>query len=146
MSAKLFTIVVAIFLAVAFSMFIFIDSLNGNLNEATGLVVSEDSFSTYLETHPAIESMPKSSSVELVIGDTIYEIEGRNVYVSEKQMDNDLKISLPEGYEKVIGEFGLCEAMRMANKDNSLNVELYSSKTMLFLKYRNLLKYGECLK
>lgn len=146
MSAKLFTIVVAIFLAVAFSMFLFIDSLNGNLNEATGLVVSEDSFSTYLETHPAIESMPKSSSVELVIGDTSYEIEGHNVYVSEKQIDHDLKISLPEGYEKVIGELGLCDAMRMANKDNSLNVELYSSKTMLFLKYRNLLKYGECLK
>lgn len=146
MSAKLFTIGIALFLAVAFSMFILIDSLGGNLNEATGLVVSEDSFPTYLETHPAISSLPKSSSVGLVIGSKNYEIDGRNVHLTDSQINNDIKITLPEGYETIIGELGLCDAIRKANNEKKLVVDLYASKATLLLKYRNLLKYGECLK
>lgn len=145
MSTKLFTIGVAVFLAVAFSMFLFIDSFNGNLNEATGLIVSELSFPTYLETHPAIESMPKSSSVGLVIGNKNYEIEGKNVNQITEHSEEDIKITLPENYETVIGELGLCEAMRKASKDNQLKVELYTNKIFLLLKYRKLLKYGGCL-
>lgn len=146
MSAKLLTIGIALFLAVAFSIFILIDSLGGNLNEATGLVVSEESFPTYLETHPAISSLPRSSSVGLVIGSKNYEIEGRNVYLSDSQINNDLKITLPEGYETIIGELGLCNAIRKANNEKELVVDFYTSKATLLLKYRNLLKYGECLK
>lgn len=147
MSAKLFTIGVALFLAVAFSMFLFIDSFNGNLNEATGLIVSEQSFPTYLETHPAIESMPRSSSIGLVIGDKNYEIEGHSVYLSNEEIvDKDIKVTLPENYETLIGELGLCEAIRKASKDNDISVELHASKAVLLLKYRKLLKYGGCLK
>lgn len=146
MSAKLFTLGIALFLAVAFSMFIFVDSLNGNLNEATGLIVSDESFPTYLETHPAITSLPKSSSVGLLIGNKNYEIDGRNVYLTDDQGSKDIKITLPEGYETIIGELGLCDAIRKANKDNQLVVDIYASKTTLLFKYRKLLKYGECLK
>lgn len=146
MSAKLFTIGVAMFLAVAFAMFLFIDSLNGDMNEATGLIVSEGSFPTYLETHPAIESMPKSSSVGVVIGENNYEIEGRSVYLSNDEIDNDIKVILPADYEEIIGELGLCDAIRKANTENNLKIELHASKATLFLKYRKLLKYSECLK
>lgn len=146
MSAKLFTIGVAMFLAVAFSMFLFIDSFSGNLNEATGLVVSEGSFPTYLETHPAIESMPKSSSIGVVIGDNSYEIEGRSVYTTNSEVTNDIEIMLPENYETIIGELGLCDAIKKANSENDLKIELHASKATLFLKYRKLLKYSECLK
>src|SRR5687767_7777489 len=99
MSGKLFTIGVLIFLATAFVMFLFIDSFKGNTNnEATGLVVSTESFPTYLETHPAIASMPKSSAIELDIGGSIYEIEGQNVHITDKEIVNkDIKISLPAG-------------------------------------------------
>ncbi len=145
MSTKVFTIGIAIFLAVAFSMFLFIDSFNGNLNEATGLIVSEESFPTYLETHPAIESMPRSSSVGLTIGNTNYEIEGKNVNKISEHSEEDLKIILPENYETVIGEIGLCEAIRKANSENQLKVELYTNKAILLMKYRKLLKYSECL-
>lgn len=146
MSAKVLTIGVAMFLAVAFGMFLFIDSFKGSLNEATGLVVSEGSFPTYLETHPAIESMPKSSSIDVVIGDNNYEIEGRSVYLNNNEVDSDIKVILPENYESIIGELGLCDAIRKANRDNDLKIELYTNKAALLLKYRKLLKYGECLK
>ncbi|MBM3232335.1 hypothetical protein FJZ21_03095 [Candidatus Pacearchaeota archaeon] len=145
MSAKLFTIGVAIFLAVAFTMFLFIDSFNGELNEATGLIVSQESFPTYLENHPAIESMPKSSSIGVIIGENNYEIEGRSVRPIAEHSEEDIKIILPENYEKIIGEVGLCEAVRKVNKDNEFKVELYSNKAFLLLKYRKLLKYGKCL-
>lgn len=145
MSTKIFTIGIAVFLAVAFSMFLIIDSFNEKLNEATGLIVSEESFPTYLETHPAIGSMPKSSSVGLVIGSKNYEIEGRNVYLINEHANEDFKITLPENYETIIGDLGLCEAVRKANKDNQLKVDLYVNKAFLLLKYRKLLKYSECL-
>ena len=146
MSAKVFTIGVAMFLAVAFGMFLFIDSFKGSLNEATGLVVSEGSFPTYLETHPAIESMPKSYSIDVVIGGNNYEIEGRSVYLNNDEVDSDIKVILPENYESIIGELGLCDAIRKANRDNDLKIELYANKATLLLKYRKLLKYSECLK
>lgn len=126
-------------------MFATIDSFDSKLNEATGLVVSEQSFSTYLETHPAIESMPKSSSVGLVIGSKNYQIEGKSVNEITDHGEEDLRITLPENYETIIGDMGLCEAIRKANSENQLKVELYSSKAVLLLKYRKLLKYGECL-
>ena len=146
MSSKLLTITVTVFLVLVFSMFLFIDSFNDRLNEATGLVVNSQSFPTYLETHPAIENMPKSSLIGIVIGNRNYEIEGKNVYLSDKQKINDIKITLPEDYEAVIGNLGLCEAVRKATKNNELGVDFYINKAILLLKYRNLLKYKGCLK
>ncbi|MEK6909165.1 MAG: hypothetical protein AABX23_03880 [Nanoarchaeota archaeon] len=146
MSAKLFTLSVIIFLALAFVMFLFIDSFNGNLNEATGLVVNTESFPNYLETHPAVESLPKSSSLELIIGSKTYEIDGKNVILSDgKNTDKDIKVILPQGYESVIGEIGLCDAIKKANKNKELDFELYVNKATLLLKYRKLLKYSDCL-
>lgn len=146
MSSKLFTIGILILLALAFSIFIFIDSFKGKINEATGLAVSIESFPTYLETHPAIESLPKSSIVELKIGETTYEIEGRNVHKEQVIKEKDVKITLPSGYETIIGEIGLCNAIKKANSEKDLKVDFYTSKPMLFLKYRKLLKYRECIK
>lgn len=133
------------FLATAFVMFLFLDSLKGNTTEATGLVVSEESFPTYLETHPAIEGMPDSSLVELNIGDNTYEIEGQHVYLTQSEGEKDLKITLPSGYEEIIGQIGLCNAVKKANENNELGVELHASKATILFKYRKLLKYGECL-
>ncbi len=146
MSAKLFSIVVLIFLSVAFSMFLLIDSFNDKLNEATGLIVSTDSFQTYLETHPAIENLPKKAAIEIQIGENDYEIEGQNVKLSNKDVDEkDIKISLPEGFEGVIGELGLCGAVKKAYNENTLNVETYASRVSLLLKYHKLLKYSDCI-
>ena len=146
MSGKLLIATVIIFLGLAFSMFLFIDSFDNKFSEATGLAVSSESFPTYLETHPAIENMPKSSSIGIVIGNRNYEIEGKNVYLSDKQKINDIKITLPEDYEAVIGDLGLCEAVRKATKNNEFGVDFHINKAILLLKYRKLLKYGGCLK
>lgn len=146
MSAQLFTLTVAIFLALAFGMFIFIDSFDGDLSEATGLVVSTESFPTYLETHPAVSTLPKSASIGIKIGDSSYEVEGNDVKIAEELSGNDVVVSLPEGYETVIGELGLCGAVKKAYNDKEVSVEAFASKTVLFMKYRKLLKYGECVK
>ena len=146
MSGKLLTITVIIFLALAFGMFLFIDSFNRDLNEATGLAVSAESFPTYLETHPAIENLPNKAAIEIKIGENDYEIDGQNVHLSNNDVkDKDIKISLPEGFETVIGELGLCEAVKKAYNENTLSVETYASKVNLLLKYRNLLKYNDCI-
>lgn len=146
MSAKLFTIVVAIFLALAFVMFLFIDSFNSKVSEATGLVVSVDSFPVYLETHPIISSLPKSASVGIKIGETFYEVEGNKVSLGNDFSTKDVIVTLPSGFEDVIGSLGLCGAIKKANNDKELVVETFSSKTSLLFKYRKLLKYSDCLK
>ncbi|MEK6915965.1 MAG: hypothetical protein AABW89_05495 [Nanoarchaeota archaeon] len=145
MSAKLLVFSVILFLGLALGMFMFIDSFKGKLNEATGLVVEAGSFPTYLETHPLISALPRDASIGIKIGSLFYEIDGRNVYLKEELSDEDIIISLPEGYEKIIGVVGLCEAVRKAHAENEVNIEMFSSKVSLFLKYRKLLKYSDCL-
>lgn len=146
MSAKLLAVTVIVFLALAFGMFLFIDSFDTNLNEATGLTVSSESFPTYLETHPAVSTLPKSASIGIKIGETAYEIEGQDVGHAQELSGKDIVVSLPQGYETVIGELGVCDAIKKAYNDGQVSVETYASKTVLFMKYRKLLKYGECLK
>jgi len=145
MSAKLFSIVVMIFLAVAFGLFLIIDSLNDKVSEATGLVVSIDSFPTYLETHPAISSMPKSATIGIKIGDSSYEIEGRDVKSASALTDKDVIVYLPAGYETIIGELGLCNAVKKAYNDKDIKVDVFASRTKLLLKYGKLLKYNDCV-
>lgn len=140
-----FGIVVGISLFVFFGISLLIDSSNKKLSEATGLVVSIDSFPAYLETHPILESLPKNAEIEILIGDIIYEVKGHGVYEVDKVENKDLSISLPEGYESEIGELGLCSAIQKAIKNNEVVIETYSSKFNLFLKYSKLLKYKECL-
>ncbi len=146
MSAKLFSILVLLFLAVAFSMFLFIDSFNERFNEATGLVVNAESFPIYLETHPAANALPKKASVEVLIGENAYNINGNKVSTGNKDFDSDITIKLPQGFEEEIGRIGLCNAIGEAVKDDKINVELHASKTSLMLKYYKLLKYKNCLK
>lgn len=146
MANKLIVLGVLIFLIVSFSLFMFIDSSNQGLNEATGLVVGEGSFPIYLETHPVVASLPKDASIGVRIGKNSYDINGRNVNLKEDLSNKDLIVSLPEGYEKVIGELGLCGAAKQAYKDHKIVLETTSSKVSLFFKYRKLLRYGDCIK
>jgi hypothetical protein len=146
MSKKLLVFIVVLFLGLAFWMFSFIDSFNSRISEATGLVVSADSFPVYLETNPAINDLPGGASVEIAIGDNLYKINGRDVSpIKSEDAKKDIKIFLPEGYENVIGELGLCGALKKAYVNKEISFETYSSKMMLFLKYHKLLKYNSCL-
>jgi hypothetical protein len=146
MQTKFFTITVLVFLALALGLFILLDSFNGAINEATGLAVSSESFPTYLETHPAVSNLPKDALIGVKIGATSYEIEGREVSKIQDSLEGDVVVTLPEGYEEVIGELGLCKAIRKAYLEDKISVETSLNKMSLFLKYRKLLKYGDCLK
>ena len=146
MSTKLITISVFVALALLLGIVLFMDSSNTRLGEATGLVVSVESFPSYLEAHPVMKLLPKSASVEVIIGKNNYEISNGGVKLVSKLSDKkDVSISLPEGYITRIGELGLCSAIKEANKNGELNVETHSSKLKLILKYRKLFKYRDCL-
>ena len=126
-------------------MFLFMDSLSGDLSEATGLVVSTESFPNYLETHPAVSTLPKSAAIGIKIGESSYQIDGRDVRSTNELPDEDIIVFLPEGYETIIGELGVCKAIKKAYNDDVFSIETHQSKAMLFLKYRKLLKYSECV-
>jgi len=145
MSSKWVTFGVLVALILLLGAVLFIDSSNTRLNEATGLVVSVESFPSYLETHPVMKLLPNDASVEVVIGSNIYEINGRSVSLTGSAVDGDVSVYLPDGYVTRIGELGLCSAIKEANKNGELNVETHSSKLKLILKYRKLFKYRDCL-
>jgi len=145
MSSKWVTFGVLVALILLLGAVLFIDSSNTRLNEATGLVVSVESFPSYLETHPVMKLLPKDASVEVVIGSNVYEINGRSVYLTGNAVKGDVSVYLPDGYVTRIGELGLCSAIKEANKNGELNVETHSSKLKLILKYRKLFKYRDCL-
>ena len=146
MSSKLIIIGVFVSLTLLLGAVLFIDSSNTRWGEATGLVISAESFPTYLETHPVFKSLPNSASVGLVIGNNNYDVSDEGVRLtSELSDEKDVSISLPDGYLNRIGELGLCSAIKEANKKGELNVETYDSKFSLILKYRKLFKYRDCL-
>ncbi|MBS3081984.1 hypothetical protein J4416_03590 [Candidatus Pacearchaeota archaeon] len=146
MVAKLLVVGTLVFLAVVLGMFLFIDSSNKGLSEATGLVVNSESFPTYLETHPIISNLPKDASIGIKMGSASYEVRGHAVYLNNGlEGKEDITFSLPEGYESVIGEIGLCGAVRKAYKNDEISFETHSSKIKLFFKYRKLLKYSDCI-
>ncbi|MEK6793090.1 MAG: hypothetical protein AABX96_02655 [Nanoarchaeota archaeon] len=146
MSSRLITVGVFVALVLLLGVILFIDSSNNKLSEATGLVVSIESFPTYLETHPVFKSLPNGAFIEVVIGENNYEISDSGVYLTNELFDKkDVSVYLPGEYLSRIGELGLCSAIKEANKNGDLNVEIYTSKLNLLLKYRKLLKYRNCL-
>ena len=123
---------------------IFLDETNTSIYEATGLVVSLESFPTYVETHPIMRDIPKDASVSLEIGGQSYGIEGKRVIKDRVISEPDISVKLPEGYEVRIGEVGLCTALREAVKDGELTFETHISKTRILTKYYKLIKYNKC--
>jgi hypothetical protein len=114
------------------------------LYEATGLVVDGASFPVYLETHPLFRDLPSKTRIDVVIGDIHYGITGNTINRGRPE-NPDLTVELLEGYETVIGQKGLCEAIREAHSRGELAVTPHVSTAKLLFKYSGLLKYRTCL-
>ena len=124
---------------------LYLDSGNSRLSEATGLVVTTETFPVYMETHPLIKDLPKDSSISLVIGGQAYGVSGRDIQVDRVINDADISIDLPASYISRIGEIGLCGAIKEAVNAGDLKFDTQMSKTKLFLKYYKLIKYRKCI-
>lgn len=123
---------------------IFFDETKSRVSEATGLVVSLESFPTYVETHPIMKDIPKDATINLEIGGQAYGIAGKEIIKDKIIAYPDISISFPAGYETRIGEIGICSALEEAVKNEDLNLEIYASKTKLLTKYYKLIKYKKC--
>lgn len=145
MASKKAVVLGFIVLIVVFGLFVFLDDSAKTLHEATGLVVSAESFPVYLETHPVVDALPKDAAVAITIGGQAYGVEGHTVSTDTVIADPDISVNLPAGYEARIGQVGLCQGLREAVASNSLQIEHSVSTMTLFFKYRKLLKYRECL-
>ncbi len=124
---------------------LWLDSGNTRLSEATGLVVTTETFPVYMETHPLLKDLPKDASISLTIGGQAYGISGKSIQVDKVINDADISIELPSGYEGRIGEVGLCSAVKEAIKNGDVKFETKVSKTKLMLKYYKLIKYRSCV-
>ncbi len=116
-----------------------------NLGEATGLAVSLESFPVYLETHPLFKDLPKSANVEINLGENNYAVSGKSVTANVIADNPDLTVNLPERYVSRIGEVGLCSALKEAIAGGEIEISTELSKLELFMKYRKLIKYRDCL-
>ncbi len=145
MASKLIISLSIVFLLVVFGIALFFDQKNIQISEATGLVVSLESFPSYMETHPIMKDLPKDASISLEIGEQIYGIADKEI-IKDKIISNPhISIKLPKGYEMRIGEIGLCSALSEAIKEEKLNFETYISNAKLITKYYKLIKYKKCL-
>lgn len=116
-----------------------------NLREATGLAVSVESFPVYLETHPLFKDLPNNADVEISIGENNYAVSKKSVSANVVSENPDLTVKLPERYVSRIGEVGLCNALKEAINNGEIEISTELSKFELFMKYRKLVKYRDCL-
>ena len=112
--------------------------------EATGLVVSVDSFPVYLEAHPLFKDLPKGSNVEIDLGNSKFAVSDKSVTTKSTVSEPDITVKLPDRYASRFGEVGLCVALGEAVANGEIEVSTELSKFELFLKYRKLLKYRKC--
>ncbi len=134
-------------IALVFAAAYFYDNVSGiDLREATGLVVSLESFPVYLETHPLFDKLPEKANFEINFGGNAYAVSKNGVNENGVVENPDFSLSLPDKYASRIGEVGLCAALKEAVTNGEIEFSTSASKFELFLKYRKLVKYRDCLR
>jgi len=118
---------------------------NKEISEATGLAVNVESFPVYLETHPLFNDLPKKTNFEINLGDNSYAVSGSSVTANAVAENPDFSVSLPEEYVSRVGVAGLCAALKEAITDGEIEISTGLSKFELFVKYRKLVKYRDCI-
>lgn len=91
-----------------------------------------------------VHDMPSDGNVALFIGNNAYTLTKGSVLPGEPAQP-DVTIRIPAAYLEVIGDYGPCAALAIANQHGDLAVELHGSSTSLGWKYKKLIKYKSCL-
>jgi len=119
------------------------------INEQKGIILTNEELPGYLENHQLIQALPDESNIQLTIGENEYIIEdGEVTPISEEnlaEVETDISIEIKEDAASKIGELGLCGAAGELAETGSVEIETNLSEKDLAWKYRDLLKYRECI-
>jgi hypothetical protein len=103
---------------------------------------SERSISS-LGSEQIVEDLPDKAVISLKIGEKDYTVLKGEIKEG-KASSPDIAVTLPAKYASGFSN-GLCNAVREANKNGDLQVEIFASKSSLTWKYKGMLKYKDCL-
>lgn len=90
-----------------------------------------------------VKDLPKKAVIELKLGEEYYAVTKDSISAG-RPSNPDLTISLPAHYANQIA-FGLCSMVKKASDNGDLSMEMHSSQAALMWKYKNMLKYKNCL-
>lgn len=90
-----------------------------------------------------VKDLPKSAVIELKIGEEHYTVSKSSVTLGRPE-NPDITLTLPTKYSTELSK-DLCGAVKQANQNRDLGVEIHTSQTALMWKYRGMLKYKDCL-
>jgi len=111
-----------------------------------GGIITKQDFSNYLESHPAIQDLPKDSYIELNLGEDEYLISKEQVLIKELgNIESDIGVAIPEEYLSMVAEVGLCQTIGQIAKEGDFEIDTNLSTMELINKYKSLLKYKACL-
>jgi hypothetical protein len=109
-------------------------------------IITEQDFSNYLESHPAIQDLPEDSYIELNLGEGGYLISEEQVLIQELgDLESDIDVTIPEEYLSMVEEVGLCQTIGEITKEGDFEIDTNLSTFELINKYKGLLKYKDCL-
>jgi len=107
------------------------------------VLLTPENLPAYLSSNSIIKEMPSSAKLTIYFGDRVYSLKDEEIILSEIP-DPEIIISIPENY--LNHEWtSFCSLAKTASSNGDLQVNLIASKTKLALKYRNLIKYRDCL-
>ncbi len=112
--------------------------------EQKGILLSGEELPAYLENHQIFQELPEETNIQINFGEEEYSVLEESVESGEIS-DADVTVNVPEEYIEKVGELGLCSALEEAVKNNEVSVETTLSESELAWKYRDLLKYRECI-
>lgn len=112
--------------------------------EQKGILLSGEELPAYLENHQIFQELPEETNIQINFGKEEYSVLEESVESGELS-DADVTVNVPEEYIEKVGELGLCSALEEAVKNNEVSVETTLSESELTWKYRDLLKYRECI-
>ena len=123
------------------------------LTEQRGIILTTEKLPIYLKNHQFVKELPKNTEIKLTVGKNEYIISKGEVEqilnetknAKQEMEEVDIDIEIPEEYVKRIGEVGLCQTAGEIVENKDAKIETNLSESELLWKYKNLIKYKNCL-
>ena len=115
------------------------------LSKHVPVELNEQNLPAYASQLSVVQDLPKDSKILVSFGNINYEVYNGQMRKVDSVNDAEISVYLPEEYIERIGEVGVCQALREANKGNEIGFESSLSDTQLAWKYKGMLKYKSCL-
>jgi hypothetical protein len=111
--------------------------------KADPVYITTENLPGYLNRFTMVDDLPSGTSINLIIGDTNYKVDGDGVVIGKFE-DPDITLTLPGEY--LDREWtGICSTVKEALGEGDLGIETHLSKTRLAWKYKKMLEYKDCI-